>query len=216
MGKRVLAVVVLVLLCVGGWYLYKHARQGNSLENGEVHWVAGRPSDAEQARFNREDHGETADGQSEHKAESARQSAAEIAAGGSGYAGQGAARTPAQNAQFNTVTDRFNNEPANRAIPAEDGGTTSMRPAPDRPDARRDTYGGDAAASTYPAPNRDTLPAAAPNGMRFAGTGTYQWYREGNLTWRIDTATGQSCIVYATMEEWRKPIVMNHGCARSN
>ena len=64
-------------------------------------------------------------------------------------------------------------------------------------------------------PTGDTIPPNPPNGMRFAGTGTYQWYREGNLTWRTNTATGASCIVYATMDEWRKPIVINHGCGRN-
>ncbi len=58
----------------------------------------------------------------------------------------------------------------------------------------------------------DTLPPNAQNGAHFAGSGPYQWYRQGNLTWRIDTATGHSCIIYATMEEWRKPIVISHGC----
>jgi hypothetical protein len=64
-------------------------------------------------------------------------------------------------------------------------------------------------------PARDSEPPNAPNDMRFAGSGTYQWYRQGNLTWRIDTTTGRSCIIYATMEEWRKQIVMSHGCGRT-
>jgi hypothetical protein len=51
--------------------------------------------------------------------------------------------------------------------------------------------------------------------MKFGGGGVYQWYRQGNLTWRINTQTGASCIVYATMEEWRKPIVMQHGCGNT-
>jgi len=61
----------------------------------------------------------------------------------------------------------------------------------------------------------DSQSANAPNGMRFGGTGTYQWYRQGNLTWRIDTASGRSCIIYATLEEWRKQIVYSHGCGRN-
>jgi hypothetical protein len=64
-------------------------------------------------------------------------------------------------------------------------------------------------------PTQDSEAPNAPNGMRFAGSGIYQWYRQGNLTYRIDTTTGRSCIIYATMEEWRKPIVMSHGCGRT-
>ncbi len=61
----------------------------------------------------------------------------------------------------------------------------------------------------------DSRSPNAPNDLRFAGSGAYQWYRQGNLTWRIDTATGRSCIVYATLEEWQKQIVYTHGCGRS-
>jgi hypothetical protein len=82
------------------------------------------------------------------------------------------------------------------------------------------------ASNAYPAASQPAAPPAGlpagdtespdnPNGMRFTGSGNYQWYRQGNLTWRIDTVTGRSCIIYATMEEWRKQIVMSHGCGRS-
>ncbi len=48
--------------------------------------------------------------------------------------------------------------------------------------------------------------------MVFAGTGRFQIYRQGNLTWRIDTETGQSCVLFATNAEWRRPQVYRHGC----
>lgn len=72
-----------------------------------------------------------------------------------------------------------------------------------------------------PAPAPAVIPASdsiAPNpanGMTFAGTGKFQVYRQGNLTWRVDTESGNTCILFATMEEWRKPIVFQHGCANS-
>jgi hypothetical protein len=50
--------------------------------------------------------------------------------------------------------------------------------------------------------------------MRFGGSGAYVLYRQGDLTYRVDTVTGSSCIAFATMEEWRKPIVYSHGCGR--
>jgi hypothetical protein len=51
--------------------------------------------------------------------------------------------------------------------------------------------------------------------MAFGGSGKYQWYRQGDITWRIDTANGDTCIDFATMEQWARPIVYSHGCARS-
>jgi len=48
--------------------------------------------------------------------------------------------------------------------------------------------------------------------MVFSGTGRYQLYRQGNLTWRLNSDTGQSCILFATDEEWKKPKVYRAGC----
>jgi hypothetical protein len=85
------------------------------------------------------------------------------------------------------------------ATPAEGGGQTtqSMQPAP----------------ST--APGTDTISANPPNGMTFSGSGRYQLYRQGNITWRLDTDTGRTCIIFATEEEWKKPQVYRAGCGRS-
>ncbi|HEX4650261.1 MAG TPA: hypothetical protein VH250_02040 [Granulicella sp.] len=70
------------------------------------------------------------------------------------------------------------------------------------------------AASTPPAgePATDTIKANPPNGMVFAGSGRFQVYRQGDLTWRLDTNTGQTCVLFATNAEWRKPQVYRHGC----
>lgn len=65
------------------------------------------------------------------------------------------------------------------------------------------------------APATDSISANPTNGMTFTGSGKYQVYRQGNLTWRVDTETGRTCILFATMEEWRKPIVYQHGCNKS-
>ena len=64
-------------------------------------------------------------------------------------------------------------------------------------------------------PVSDTVSPNPPNGLAFGGTGKFQWYRQGNLTWRINTESGSSCIAFATIEEWRKPIVSTHGCGNS-
>lgn len=63
-------------------------------------------------------------------------------------------------------------------------------------------------------PGSDTISPNPPNGMVFAGSGRYQLYRQGNLTWRLDTETGRSCIVFATDDEWKKPRVYKAGCGR--
>jgi len=64
-------------------------------------------------------------------------------------------------------------------------------------------------------PVSDTVAPNPPNGLAFGGTGKFQWYRQGNLTWRVNTASGSTCIAFATMEEWQKPLVYRHGCGNA-
>jgi hypothetical protein len=61
-------------------------------------------------------------------------------------------------------------------------------------------------------PATDSIRRDPPNGMIFAGRGKYQLYRQGDITWRLDTDSGQACILFATDAEWRKPKVFSHGC----
>ena len=61
-------------------------------------------------------------------------------------------------------------------------------------------------------PGGDTISPNPTNGMVFAGRGKYQVYRQGNITWRVNTETGQTCILFATDEEWKKPRVYRAGC----
>lgn len=58
----------------------------------------------------------------------------------------------------------------------------------------------------------DTISPNPPNGTAFSGSGRYQLYRQGNITWRLDTETGRTCIIFATDNEWRKPRVYKAGC----
>jgi hypothetical protein len=60
----------------------------------------------------------------------------------------------------------------------------------------------------------DTAGPNPPDGIKFSGTGRYQLYRQGNITWRLDTDTGKTCIIFATDEEWKKPKVYRNGCGR--
>jgi len=64
-------------------------------------------------------------------------------------------------------------------------------------------------------PAYDTVNPNPPDRVGFGGTGKFMWYRQGNLTWRVNSATGAACIAFATMEEWEKAIVYSHGCGNS-
>ena len=61
-------------------------------------------------------------------------------------------------------------------------------------------------------PSADSNPRNPPNGMIFAGRGKYQLYRQGDITWRLNTDTGQACILFATDAEWGQPRVFQQGC----
>jgi hypothetical protein len=63
-------------------------------------------------------------------------------------------------------------------------------------------------------PPGDTLNPNPPEGERFGGSGIYQLYRQGNITYRLNTETGVSCIIFATKEEWAKPLVQKHACPK--
>ena len=72
-----------------------------------------------------------------------------------------------------------------------------------------------ASGSSNGLPASDSLSPNPPNGVVFSGKGSYQWYRQGNLTWRLNTKTGASCVAFATLDEWQNPIVAHHGCSRT-
>ena len=61
-------------------------------------------------------------------------------------------------------------------------------------------------------PTTDSVAPNPPNGMTFGGSGHYQLYRQGDLTWRLNTDTGETCVIFATDEEWHKPKVYKAGC----
>ena len=184
MGRRIVGTVVLLAVLIGGFFLWRRHNDAQELASGDVH-CDGCMTPEEHARFLKENAGETADGASDHKNKTAREEAA---------------------------TDFQDAAPGNASPQASAPGAagSSTRSA-----GGQSSGGQQRPAFTFANVNQanpDTLPPNAQNGTHFAGSGPYQWYRQGNLTWRIDTATGRSCIVYATMEEWRKPIVISHGC----
>ena len=92
---------------------------------------------------------------------------------------------------------------AERSVPLPEG---SAKPVARTPEAAPALEGAPAADSMAPNP---------PNGVAYAGTGHFQVYRQGNLTYRINTDSGKTCVLYATNEEWKKPQVYSHGCGNS-
>jgi hypothetical protein len=106
-------------------------------------------------------------------------------------------------------------------MPAESDSERQLKKQsdPERPastsESEQDAPAKPAAGGTMTAevPQTDTIPPQPPNGVAFASKGRFEVYRQGNLTWRIDTETGAACVLFATNEEWRKPQVYRHGCA---
>lgn len=64
-------------------------------------------------------------------------------------------------------------------------------------------------------PVTDSIAPNPPNHAAFAGTGKFQVYRQGDLTWRLNTDDGHTCILFATMDQWRKPSVYRNACPTS-
>ncbi len=44
------------------------------------------------------------------------------------------------------------------------------------------------------------------------GVGRYQIHMEGFRTWRLDTATGQICLLLTSEQDWKSPKVAGQGC----
>ena len=66
--------------------------------------------------------------------------------------------------------------------------------------------------SVYTLPASDAISRNPTAGATLAGTGRYQLYRQGDITWRMDTANGQACVLFATEAMWRRTLVYQHGC----
>jgi len=79
----------------------------------------------------------------------------------------------------------------------------------------KSAVGADQAQQTAGAGNpsdADSLQRNPPNGVVFAGKGKFQLYRQGDITWRLNTDNGDACILFATDSQWRKLNVWQHGC----
>jgi hypothetical protein len=206
MGMRVFWIILLVAACIGGFFIYDHFRLEKAQDSGAV-VCNGCMTPDEKARFDKENSGDTADGQSEHKTRTAR---AEDAAGNpEGAVAAGQTQPPATT----PLPIQIATTPAPAPAPTA-ASVTPLAPTPTEPTASAGTFSLGSGSSPAAPPMADTVAVNPANNMRFVGTGAYQWYRQGNLTWRVNTASGGSCIAFATLEEWHKQIVYSHGCGR--
>jgi hypothetical protein len=192
MVKWILILLLLLAVVYGGSLLYTNHRQAAQAYTGDVTCLGGCDSPEAHARFLKENSGDTPDGDSERKQNTARV-AAERAE--EGYSSDYGASSPAPSGASTMVA------PGDSMDLPQSASTPAMLP-----------NSGQRAALPSGLPTHDSEPPNAPNGMRFAGSGIYQWYRQGNLTFRIDTSTGRSCIIYATKKLWRDPLVYSNGC----
>ena len=216
MVRNIVLVVVLCVLFYFGFRWYQQHRATTQATNGEF-TCQGCLSPEEEERYKKENSGETADGNSEHKQASARIAAVDAE---TGQPTGGPAEPGAPVAAPTTATPSVMTGTSSMQAPVPTGypPSSAMNNAPVvvpttvQPGA---TPSGIAPPVQPSVPTTDTQAANAPNGMRFGGSGSYLVYRQGNITYRLDTSTGRSCVIYATMEEWRKQIVMSHGCGRT-
>ena len=189
MGKRIVLLVIFVTAGLVGYFYYRHHQDEVRMASGDV-TCDGCMTPEQHAKFLRDNATENSDSQTERRA-----------------------KTP--------VTDDV------RTVSAASDSSSTAAPKPVAPVQSQMapvTVATPAASTVAPsgsnvtasdAPKSDTILPNPTNGQVFAGKGSYQWYRQGNLTWRVDTTSGRSCIIYATMEEWRKQIVLSHGCGHA-
>jgi hypothetical protein len=61
-------------------------------------------------------------------------------------------------------------------------------------------------------PVANSLSPHPPAGFVTPSTQKFALYRQGDLTYRLNTQSGQACVLLASDELWHKPIVYQHGC----
>jgi len=108
----------------------------------------------------------------------------------------------------------FSNDPPGKAKADAGDLKVVVAPTPDEDETAQVAQPAQPLPGETPATG-DTISPNPPNGVLFTGSGRYQLYRQGNITWRLNTETGKTCIIFATDEEWRKPRVYRAGCGAS-
>ena len=102
--------------------------------------------------------------------------------------------------------------PPQPQAPAGDEIATNATPQPNAPSPSAQANPEPTPAPAPVLPNSDSIPRNPPNGLAFAGAGKFQLYRQGDITWRLNTQTGETCILFATDAQWRLHRVYQAGC----
>jgi hypothetical protein len=101
----------------------------------------------------------------------------------------------------------------NQAAAISSPGTPASAPAGQKSQpAAANSSAAPADGSALTPPAADSIRRDPPSGTVFAGKGKFQLYRQGDITWRLDTDSGAACILFATDAQWRNPLVYSHGC----
>lgn len=61
-------------------------------------------------------------------------------------------------------------------------------------------------------PTANALSPHPPAGFVTPANQKFALYRQGDLTYRLNTQSGQACILLASESLWQKPLVYQHGC----
>ena len=88
----------------------------------------------------------------------------------------------------------------------------TLPPPSDRVSSDPDHAPASEIADEVEAPATDSIPRNPPSAILFGSGGRFQLYRQGDLTWRLDTQTGRTCILFATDDQWSNLRVYQHGC----
>jgi hypothetical protein len=103
----------------------------------------------------------------------------------------------------------------------ETASTNPPTPSDEIPGNGSEAPGSEAQGNDQTHPNQGgiaTIPMAEPfnrnpqNGIVPVSGGKFQLYRQGDLTFRLNTETGQACVLFATQAQWSKTLVYEHGC----
>jgi hypothetical protein len=115
---------------------------------------------------------------------------------------------------MNSGEVRVREQPAATASPQTAPANQPAQPQ-DQPAGAANTQSDEERAQTADVvtlPASETLSRNPPNRTILAGTGRFELYRQGDITWRMDTETGHACVIFASEAMWRKPLVYEHGC----
>jgi hypothetical protein len=199
--QRIFAILIVVAAVAGGILWYVHWSQTRALNSGDV-YVRDQPGDNAKPATP-----ESATPEPAAPEPTAAQPTASTPA--PAVAAQPPKPSLAQPAATRPAASQPATAPPAQPIPPQEIASSGPEPSGVAPSrigpTRRPTA----------IPASDTIRRNPPNGQLFAGSGRFQLYRQGDITWRVDTQTGHACILFATDAQWSQARVFDHGCGPS-